>query len=425
MGVVGKTKSMCPKCMKFLTADLIDKDGDLFISRNCEEHGMFETLHCYDKTENYIFMRELFLCRRSMRPVSILVDVTHRCNMNCEFCFDKTPIASEEEEPTLGEIKSQLKDFSGTFVHICGGEPTLRKDLPEIIKMITEMGYRVILMTNGSKLDEGYAKILKEHGLHRVNLQFDYLDATKRKIVGILDKYGIAVSMFTRIMVGKNEDEIRKLVKFATENNIVKSIYLIPTWRAGRYSTTEQIRRSSVISIMGEFGISYKEICDSNKFVFYSIEIFKDLFGVENAGINLCKSLCPVFVEDGRLIPISRLFDVEIFNDQLKKIHEILGEKGLSRYVKAAFKFPFSHFIIKSLTDIRFLRFLRSIVVESINSRREDLFITNRGFEITNIIIGVFADKYNMDTEILGSCNFYQKDPNGVLIPLCLRKVLY
>lgn len=425
MRVIGKTRSMCPVCMRFLDANVVDVDGDAHIIRKCPEHGKIDTLHSFDKTKHYLFVKNLFSSRPKIKPVSFFLDITHRCNMNCEFCFDKTPGIEDEEEPTLEEIKSIVSGFGGSFVHLSGGEPTLRNDLPQIIEMINEMGYRVILMTNGLKLDEDYIRMLKEHGLHRVQLQFDYVEKEKTKVVERLEEQKIPLSLFTRVMGGKNVDKLADIVRFAIGNRAVKTLYLIPVWRVGRYDSTEQVRRSKVIEILNELGITWRDMTLSNRFVFHSTEIIKIVLGVDNAGINWCKNLCPIVRYDDKFWPISRLLDLELVNKRLEKIHNLLDQGAPSSYVKAFFQIPFLYFIKKFLTDKRFARFLVGILSESIRSKGEALFITNRGFDVMNLIVGVFIDKYNLDVQQLRACNMYEKDPEGTSISFCLREVLY
>ncbi|HBF36118.1 MAG TPA: radical SAM protein, partial [Firmicutes bacterium] len=95
-----------------------------------------------------------------------------------------------------------------------GGEPTVRDDLPEIIKMAKKMGFPYIqLNTNGLRLagEPGYAKILKEAGLSSVFMQFD---GTKDEIY--------------RQLRGRNLFAVKEnAIKNCADNNL--GIVLVPT----------------------------------------------------------------------------------------------------------------------------------------------------------------------------------------------------
>ena len=75
------------------------------------------------------------------------------CNLRCPFCHNASLVlTSPEPAMTEDEFFAFLKKRKGLLDGVCitGGEPTLRKDLPEFIRKIKEMGYLVKLDTNGS-----------------------------------------------------------------------------------------------------------------------------------------------------------------------------------------------------------------------------------------------------------------------------------
>lgn len=78
------------------------------------------------------------------------------CNFRCPWCYSKELVLPEEikKQPRISEkdFFDFLKERKGLLesVVICGGEPTIHKDLPDFIKKIKELGYLVKLDTNGS-----------------------------------------------------------------------------------------------------------------------------------------------------------------------------------------------------------------------------------------------------------------------------------
>ena len=110
----------------------------------------------------------------------MILEVTKRCNMHCPVCFASAGECLENGDLSIDEIEKQydfLMDHGGPFnIQLSGGEPTMREDLPEIIRMGREKGFTFFqLNTNGIRLaqEAGYARKLKKAGLNTVFLQFD------------------------------------------------------------------------------------------------------------------------------------------------------------------------------------------------------------------------------------------------------------
>lgn len=74
------------------------------------------------------------------------------CNFRCPFCHNSGLIGQGDGEIPVGELMAFLQKRRGLLDGVCitGGEPTLQKDLKELISQIKEMGYLVKLDTNGS-----------------------------------------------------------------------------------------------------------------------------------------------------------------------------------------------------------------------------------------------------------------------------------
>ncbi|MEM8689875.1 MAG: radical SAM protein [Pseudomonadota bacterium] len=103
---------------------------------------------------------------------TVIVDVTHRCNMACANCY-----IPERHPPDMDidQLMSCIRQFPRrTNIRVAGAEPTLRKDLPEIISRIRSFGHRVALMTNGLRLAQrSYVERLREAGLRHVYLSMN------------------------------------------------------------------------------------------------------------------------------------------------------------------------------------------------------------------------------------------------------------
>ena len=105
---------------------------------------------------------------RSRALVNITLDITYRCNVQCEFCFLKDSVLYEKrDELTLEEIETladQAKPFGASFF-ITGGEPFLRKDIAKVIAAIKARGLKVGMNTNGTLVDAELGAAVREAGL--------------------------------------------------------------------------------------------------------------------------------------------------------------------------------------------------------------------------------------------------------------------
>src|SRR5437867_8856848 len=82
-------------------------------------------------------------------PLQIVFEVTHLCNLACEYCDRHTPLPNELE---LGEIVQIVREFVGLGMigmTLDGGEPLVRLDIDKIIDELARVGVRIVINTNG------------------------------------------------------------------------------------------------------------------------------------------------------------------------------------------------------------------------------------------------------------------------------------
>lgn len=191
MITLGKTKSVCPICMKVLTAKKCIGEDGIYLVKECDIHGKFQTLIWEGTAAEYLsWGRENLSAETPVNPkikekscpdncglceeherkgCCMILEVTKRCNMHCPVCFASAGECLENGDLSIDEIEKQydfLMDHGGPFnIQLSGGEPTMREDLPEIIHMGREKEFTFFqLNTNGIRLaqEAGYARKLKK-----------------------------------------------------------------------------------------------------------------------------------------------------------------------------------------------------------------------------------------------------------------------
>ncbi|MEC5397146.1 GTP 3',8-cyclase MoaA [Uliginosibacterium sp. H1] len=120
---------------------------------------------------------------RAMRDLRI--SVTDRCNFRCSYCMPRDQFGRDhaflprEALLRFEEITQIARVFAGLGVRkirLTGGEPLLRKNLPDLVAMLAEIpDVELTLTTNGALLAR-HARALREAGLRRVTVSLDALD---------------------------------------------------------------------------------------------------------------------------------------------------------------------------------------------------------------------------------------------------------
>jgi len=109
------------------------------------------------------------------RPV-VVWNITQRCNLKCIHCYAHAKARQQDNELTTDEGKALIDDLAGMGVPVLlfsGGEPLMRKDMPELAQYAVEKGMRAVISTNGTLIDAKTAGILKDIGLSYVGISLD------------------------------------------------------------------------------------------------------------------------------------------------------------------------------------------------------------------------------------------------------------
>jgi cyclic pyranopterin phosphate synthase len=163
------------------------------------------------------------------------ISVTPRCNLNCLYCH---PLDFEQSEPPGTVSVEEVRNFIAAMqmlglesVRFTGGEPLVRKELPEMIAVARDLGIGDIAITTNGMLFGRKAKELVQAGLKRINLSMDsvtpevFTHMTQggkvEKVLGAIEtawELGLDPVKINAVMIrGMNENEVVPLAALSLE----------------------------------------------------------------------------------------------------------------------------------------------------------------------------------------------------------------
>lgn len=179
------TTSLCEHCYRHIPARVIEKDNKILMEKTCPSCGEAE----YVIESNARFYKSLEHTYPGFHiPSSIMIEVTDRCNLNCPHCYHE-PEAKIVDKP-IDTIINQLKSWpKNTEIILAGAEPTVRKDLSNLVVSIkkyqkeTNQRGLIMLLTNGVNFHKKeYVKELKDAGVDGIMLGLNHYSYQGQKI---------------------------------------------------------------------------------------------------------------------------------------------------------------------------------------------------------------------------------------------------
>ena len=206
---------------------------------------------------------------RSPRPLSLLCELTYRCNLQCPYCYNPLDLRRYAAELSTQEWHRVLEEAAALGVvqaHFSGGEPTLRPDLPSIVTRASQQGLYTNLITQGTFLDETSLDALLDAGLDHVQISIQAPDdrladeiagapVHAKKVEALLRVRARNVALTLNcVLHRRNHDSIESVIAFA-EAMGVERLELANAqfygWayrnRTALMPTREQVRRSEAV----------------------------------------------------------------------------------------------------------------------------------------------------------------------------------
>lgn len=271
---VSRTESLCPHCLRRIPAERVPEGDALYLRRRCPEHGELEPVLIWRRRPFPYPLWDRDRAGRASPPTdpppdcpracgicpghrqrtcSAIVEVTRRCDLRCPVCFAAAGPGRDPDLAALERLLRKTLERAGPCpLQLSGGEPTLRDDLPRIVRLAGALGFdHVQVNTNGLRLgrDPEFARALGEAGVADIFLQFDGVTddvfrrlrgapllASKLQALQRCRELDIGVILVPTLVRGVNDSQVGALIRFAKEwVPVVKGIHFQPQAWLGRY----------------------------------------------------------------------------------------------------------------------------------------------------------------------------------------------
>jgi uncharacterized radical SAM superfamily Fe-S cluster-containing enzyme len=474
--LIRQTQSICPGCNRILQALIFERDGKVYIKKACPEHGEFEELY-YGSYDTYTKFSRYWRDGRRIKAPNIAmdacscpancglcsdhlshtalsnIDVTNRCDLSCWYCFFYVKKGLEGAyvyEPTLDQIREMAKTLRaerpvpGNSVQITGGEPTMREDLPQIVRILKEEGIdHVQLNTNGINLalKPELARTLREAGVSNLYMSFDGVTPkTNPKnhweapyAIEACRRAGIGVVLVPCVIRSVNEGELGDIVRFAQRNmDVVRAVNFQPVSLVGRLTDAERSKLRITIPECIEKLAEQTDgaIARDDWFPIPScaplpnfIEALTRRDQYELSVHFACGAATYVFKDPDRsaLVPITRFVDIPGLIEYLDEKQDEVSS-GTSRYLVAAEVLTKIRGFVDREKQPRGLSFAKLITDAVVRHDYDSI----GAFHHKSMLLGFmhFQDKFLYDVERVQRCNIHYINPDQRVIPFCAFNVI-
>jgi uncharacterized radical SAM superfamily Fe-S cluster-containing enzyme len=475
--ILRETFSVCPVCLKKIKAQIAEKDGKVVILKECSEHGSFNDTYwaradIYHKAEEYKkpslipFQDNCPLgCGVNTCPnhvsttVMAVIDVTNECDLRCPICFANASKPSDLYRPSLETIHKMLmflkkQELPPLAVMFAGGEPTVREDIVEIVKIAHDLKFMILLATNGIRMsqDPELVKNLKKAGLNIVYLQFDGVtDAAyeklrnakllpkKMRLVELCREHDIEVILVPTLQGGINDNEVGDMIKFAAENvDIIRGIVFQPMSFTGR--TAEYVSRQNRI----DNSLLAQKIEEQTNGMIKEEDMFPVSVMVPPLKVmnSFLSKIWPPFTPtpycglwnwilvskqgNHRFTPINRFLNFEAFMSNLKNLNLLIKKRKIGKigiYIRLLFAAFRSLDWRKVQREAGLFNAVKTLIKIHTDPSYDSLGYIRRRL----LLIGgmAFMDPYTFDVERAHHCVIHYMTPDNRIIPFCVYNMFY
>ncbi len=336
------TRSICPTCRAVIDAQILLRDGRVYMRKRCPDHGWFEGLIYSDAALYANSLRynkpgtiplefsaevkagcphDCGLCPEHKQHACLgIIEVNTGCNLACPVCFAD---AGEGYNLTVADVERMLDRFvecegEGEVIQFSGGEPTIHPEILTMLRAATRRRIKyVMLNTNGIRIarDDRFLSALAEIA-PTIYLQFDGLTAEtyvrlrgkdlveeKHRALDRLARVGLKAILVAAVERGVNEQEVGPLVRFGLAHPAVRGITFQPVTHVARHLPFDPLERITVPDVIR--GI---ETQTDGLFV-------RGDFVPVPCCFPTCASVTYAYVDGDRVTPLPRVLDVHRYLD--------------------------------------------------------------------------------------------------------------
>ncbi len=473
--LIRKTLSICPECRSLVRAVLLERDNKVYIRKLCPDHGELEEIYWGDAEFYHLKSKEADegrgienpyleiknacpfncgLCPRHRSHTALLnLAVTNRCHLGCWYCFFYAQVAGYVYEPTLEHIRFMLevarrqRPIPAKAVQITGGEPTMREDIVEIVKLARELGYEhVQLNTTGITFafNPKLAKELREAGVNTIYMSFDGVSPiTNPKnhwevpyILDSLKEAKMGVVLVPTVIKSVNLNEVGAMVKFGLKfNDVIRGVNFQPISLVGRVPRKERERlRVTIPEVIKE--IENQTEGQIRLEDWYTVPITipisrfveavtgRPQFTMSN---HFACGAATYVVQDrktGRITAIPQFIDVYSLSDYLRELTDYIKKGGSRRLAKMKLLMRLNRFVDWDKTPEQ-LRKRKRILRILYNVFARHNYEALGEFHFNSLFLGMmhFMDEYNYDVARVERCDIHYVTPDGRVVPFCTFNV--
>ncbi len=472
-GLPKRTQSLCPECVAIIPADIVERDGKVWMVKDCPEHGHFEDVY-YSDVELYLRMEQWAhdgmgvlnpldgdaqecptdcgLCQmHKSHTVLANVDLTNRCNLRCPVCFANANTSGFFVEPTFDEVLDMLRNLRANrpvptpSVQFAGGEPTVYPYFFEAVRAAQELGFAQIqVATNGLLMaeDPTFTQRMVDAGVHTVYLQFDGFDDEMYKAVRgrpMLDvklraiesvrkaKPNMSICLVPTVVNTVNDHMVGDIVNFALKNiDVIHAVNFQPVAFTGRIDKSElEQKRFTLADLVDRLVAQTDFLTRDDFFPVPSVAVLSELASVFSGDPKVaftshahCGLATFIFSElGGTPVSVTRFIDVPRLLTDIEKVADDIEKAKVKGVAKTKLlKFLVGKYVdkTKSPGGIGMSDLLKSIYTEGDKKALAE-------FTWRSLMIGGmhFQDRYNYDVERVKRCVIHYAVPDGRIIPFC------
>lgn len=345
------TRSICPECKRVIDAQILLRDGKVFMRKRCPEHGWFEALTFGDAqlyTEIARFNKpgtlplefatttergcphDCGLCPEHQQHACLgIIEVNQACNLDCPLCFANagTHLAQGGFELTYQQVEFMLDRFVAAegnpeVIQFSGGEPTLHPQIIDFVELAQAKGITYVMInTNGVKIARDDALLAELARVKpQIYLQFDGFDAAtsqalrgrpdlleiKLRALDRLAEADVRVVLVAAIERGVNEHEIGRIVEFGLRHPAVFGINFQPAFRAQRHLPASPLTRLTIPDVLAAVEAQTGGLLKRGDFV------------PVPCCMPVCNFVTYALLDGDAVTPITRLLAIDQYLDYLK-----------------------------------------------------------------------------------------------------------